>query len=629
VPTLDRGKDSAAPPPAVEPEPPRWRLRLRLGRRYSWPQLVVAALFAAIAGVGLWIRVRHNQYGLPYVYNYDEATHFTNRAVGMFGGNFDPRYYQNPSAYTYLMYAGLRLWFGVLGMHLQYPPLSQQFQTDPTPIWTFARTVTAIIAMLGVGGTFWVARRFWGARVGLAAAALISFAFLSVTYSRIAVTDVGTFLPIAVAIWAILRVGDEGRALHYVVAGAAIGFAIGFKYTCGLALVPLLIVAGVRFWRDRGTPLLRRRDLWLLVAACAALVVAFAITTPFFFIHPRTALYQLKQQAEAAGDTEKLGQAQQGGFYYYLSSFTWGFGWAAIVAALAGAVLEFRRNALRAILLVSFPVVLFLYMGAQTRYFGRWLLMIYPILAILAGIGIVRVAELVRGRAGSPRRGWMISGAAAAVLTALVLIQPMAADVRTSNVLGHVDTQTRAKHWLAKHFPDRLRIVIEPAVPDLYYKKVDKPNAKRRRFVKGFVDDLRRQRSFDAPLGADTTYASTLTPDLIDAYRGAGFCLVMTNSLIRGRAENAALPAALGYYRRLERESTDLLHLTPFKKGARPVPLHYDWSYDYYPTAYKRPGGIVDVYQLHNCTQQYGRVPERPYGVTGLQKGVGTSLPPS
>jgi hypothetical protein len=282
---------------------------------------------------------------------------------------------------------------------------------------------------------------------------------------------------------------------------------------------------------------------------------------------------------------------------------------------------------MRAVLLLAFPVVLFLYMGVQTRYFGRWLLMIYPILSIFAGIGIVALAGLVRGR--SPRWGWAISGGLAALITAAVLIQPVAADWRTSNVLGRMDTRQIAKRWLVRNFPDSLRIVIEPAVPDIYYRKAGKPNALRNYFVRGFVNDLRRQKAFDSPLGADTTYASTLTPDLIDAYRGQGFCLVMTDSLIRGRAENAQLPQALAYYRRLERESRHIYHLSPFKPGRKPVPLHYDFSYDYYPTAYYRPGGIIDVYRLNNCTQKTGRVPQRPYGVKGLEKGVGTSLRPS
>jgi hypothetical protein len=597
--------------------------------RERWPGLLVGGLFVLILAAGIWIRLRHNDYGLPFVYNYDEAQHFTNRAVNMFGGSFDPGYYQNPSAYTYLVYAALRLVFAILPVHLHFGTISQQFRADPTPIWELARTLTALLAMAGVVATFFVARRFWGARVALIAMALLAFSFLSVTYSRIAVTDVGTFLPVAVGIWAILRVLEDGRLRHYLIAGAAIGIAVGFKYTCGLLLLPLLIAAGIRFWRDRETGWLHRIDLRHLVLAGIAMVVCFAVTTPFFFVHPVSALYELKQQANAAGDVAKLGQSQQGGISYYLESFTWGFGWAAIVFAVIGAAFELRRNLARAIVLLSFPLVLFLYMGTQTRYFGRWLLMIYPILAMLAGVGIVRSLQLLFGRWRGlpPVRAWALSGAAAALIAAAVLIQPVAADVRTSNVLGRADTRQLARDWLVSHYPDSLRVIIEPAVPDSYYRKIGVLHPLKNQFVRGFTNDLRREAALQAADPNGGTYAATLSPDNIDSYRATGFCLVMTTSLIRGRAENARLPDALAYYRRLERESKRVLHLSPYKPGRGPVPLHYDFSYDYYPTAYERPGGEVDIYRLDNCKQGRKRVPQRPYGNAGLEKGIGTSLP--
>jgi hypothetical protein len=266
-------------------------------------------------------------------------------------------------------------------------------------------------------------------------------------------------------------------------------------------------------------------------------------------------------------------------------------------------------------------------MGTQTRYFGRWLLMIYPVLAILAGIGVVRTVDLVfRGRRTTA--AWALSGLLVALITAGILIQPVAADVRTSDVLARADTRQLAHDWLTKHYRTSLRVVIEPAVPDSYYRPLRVLNPQHNLFVRGFVTDLRRQQAFDAPNGADTTYASTLQPTNIDAYRSTGFCLVMTNSLVRGRAENAKVPAALAYYKRLERESTRVFHASPFKPGATPVPLHYDFSYDYYPTAYYRPGGVVDIYRLNNCKQGHGRVPFRPYGTVGLEKGISTSLPP-
>jgi hypothetical protein len=590
-------------------------------------------LLGLIVIAGLVLRLRNNGYGLPYVYNFDEAQHFVSRSINVFGGELDPRYYQNPSGYTYLVFLALKAWYGIFGSHLKYGTVSQQFFVDPTPIWEFARTFTALIATAGVLATFALARRWWGARVALVAAALLTFAFLPVVYSRIAVTDVATFLPVAVAVYASLRVLEDGRLRWYLLAGAAVGFATGFKYTAGLVVVTLIVAAVARFFRDRGTPLWRRRDVYYGAAAALLAVFCFALTTPYFFVHWDDAISQLREQAKAAGKIEKLGQAQQGGFSYYFHTLGWGFGWAALVAAAAGALIELRRNRVRGLMLVSFPIVLYAYMSIQTRYFGRWLLMMYPILALLAGIAVVHVGawvgERLRGRIGGGRRWtWALPGILAAALTALLLIQPVAADVRTSNVLGRADTRQIAREWLVAHFPQSLRIVIEPAVQTDYFLKPPDERDGSRQFVQGFVRDLRRQQKIDAPLGADTTYASTLTPENIDAYRSAGFCLVMTNSLTRGRAENAKVPKALAYYQRLEAESNHLLHVSPFKPGRQPVPLHFDFSYNYYPTAYYRPGGIVDVYQLRNCKQQTGRVAEHPYGVSGLQKGVGSSYAP-
>jgi hypothetical protein len=536
--------------------------------------------------------------------------------VNIFAKDWNPGYFQNPSGFTYLAHLTMRFVYGVLGVHLRYGTITRQFMGDPTPIWKLTRGLAAVVAMAGSAAVFFAGRRIWNAGVGLVAAALLTFTFLPVTYSRIAVTDVGAFLPVALGIYGALKVHERGWRRDYLLAGAGVGLAVGFKYTAGLAVLPLLIAGGMRLWRAPG-PFFRRRELLDLVLAGVALVLMFAITTPYFFLHPVTALYQIKNQASAAGGTAKLGQSQEGGFTYYLKSFTWGFGWVPTAAAIAGAVIEIRRDRLRGILLVAFPIALFLYMGAQSRYFGRWMLPMYPVLVLLAGVAVVRAASLVRGRPA-------LQGAAGAALVAAMLIQPVAADIRTSDVLGRNDTRQVARDYLTSHYGRGLRAVIEPAVPDNFYA-VPGDFLRSKDFTRGFIRDIRRQAGADAPEGVNSTYADQLTPGLIDAYRSQGFCLVVTMSVIRGRAENANLPKALAYYQRLRRESTQVLHASPFKRGRKPVPLHYDFSYDYYPTAYYRPGPDVRVYRLHNCRQQYHRVPTFPIGTSGLDKGAATS----
>jgi hypothetical protein len=105
----------------------------------------VRVVLAAILTAGLAVRVWNNDYGLPFIWGIDEGTHFTNRAVEMFREGFDPGYYQNPAAYTYLAYGLLRLLYGPLGFAFDLPwgNVTQQFNKDPTEIWIAARTLAA------------------------------------------------------------------------------------------------------------------------------------------------------------------------------------------------------------------------------------------------------------------------------------------------------------------------------------------------------------------------------------------------------------------------------------------------------------------------------------------------------
>jgi hypothetical protein len=549
------------------------------------------ALFVILA-VGLLLRVLHNTYGLPYVYNIDEGSHFTNRAIGMFGGSADPGYYQNPSAFTYLVHLALRFQYGPA--HLipfgHYARAIRQYSEDPTTIYRTSRTLAAVLCMLGVVSVFWVARRLWGTLEGIAAAAVLSFAFLPVAYSRVAVTDVGALLPVTFALYASVRVYEQGSRKHYLLGGAMAGLAFGFKYTAGLVLVPLLVATVARLVkRDR-------RAFVSGVLALAAAVGVFFVTNPYVFINFSDAWHQLKGEQQLAGKFAKLGQEGDNGPTYYLDSLTWGLGWAASLAALAGLALVARRNWMRALLLAVVPVLLFIYLSTQVRFFGRWLLPAYPALALLAGVAIAALARLVPG-------GRLVRAAALAAVGLAVLAQPILADVRTARLLGRTDTRQIARNWLVQHYPVRLRIVIEPAVPPRYYRRITdsgRGDPKHKQFIRGFIRDINDTHD---------DYGSTLTPATLTTYRRAGFCLVMTMSLIQGRAQNAHLKPALAYYDQLRKQSKLLLHVSPYKRGAKPVKFNFDLSYNYYPTAFDRPGPEIWIYRLNNCKQGYGTVP--------------------
>src|SRR5437763_6654992 len=161
--------------------------------------------------VGFVLRVENNGYGLPYVYNVDEGSHFTARAVSMLGGDSNPHYFQNPSAFTYLANFALRLRFGHLNPFGSFHKVIYQYGLDPTVIYKTTRTLAAVLGILAVIAVYWAGRRLWNAGAGLAAAAIMAFSFLPVTYSRIAVTDIGALAPVALALTGAVMVWEDGR----------------------------------------------------------------------------------------------------------------------------------------------------------------------------------------------------------------------------------------------------------------------------------------------------------------------------------------------------------------------------------------------------------------------------------
>ena len=572
-------------------------------------RLVLALILVA----GLALRLWNIDYGLPFVYSIDEGSHFTSRAIEMFWQDLDPGYYQNPSAYTYLVYAVLRVMYGPLGFLFDLPfgNVTDQFDKDPTQIWVAARTLAALLCMAGVATTYWAARRLWGVREGLVAAAVLAFAFLPVAYSRVAVTDVGALIGVSLSLAFAVLAYERGRMRDYALAGVAAGLAVAFKYTAGLALLPLAIAALARLRADG----VRAAGGAALGAALAGLV--FVVLNPYLFGSLDAWWSDLRDQAEVAADQPKPGQ-ESGGVSYYLDSLTWGLGWAAALAALAGALLELRRDLVRGLMLAAVPLALFVYLSVQSRYFGRWLLPAYPALAMLAAAALTQLSALV------PNPRWR--GPALAGVAALVLLQPLAADIRSAQVLGRDDTRQQARDWIEARREPGLRVSVEPAVPGRWFRsnpEGDPPS---------WLSRCRRRDGWTeagwsyVPRGGSrvcvqykpglvarpdggvraSAYHAVLDSGVVDDYRLYGYCLVMTVDVVRDRALQTGDREAREYYARLDRESRVVRTFSPYDEGAEPVPFDFDLSFNYYPPEYHRPGPKVRIHRLDDCEQGTG-----------------------
>jgi len=586
----------------------------RSGRAH---RVALALVLAGTLALRLW-GVRQ---GLPYSYNSDEASHFVPRAIAFLSHGPNPHYFLNPPAYSYLLEIVFELWFGSGDV------VRRIYATDPTAVFMVARVVAAALGTVAVWLTYLAGARLFDRTTALLAAAISGCAFLPVFYSHLALNDVPTLAPVALALYGVSGILTAERRRDWVLAGLGVGLAAATKYTGGIVAV---CVVGAAAWRGgaswpagrgaggaswpagRGAPW---RALRRLALAGAVALGAFIVANPYALLDfPAFHAGIVTQQALAGGSNpEKLGTTSSSGTAFYVWTFTWGLGWVPSLAALGGAALLLARRRLGAALaLIPAPIAFILFMGDQQRYFGRWLMPVFEIVALLGAYGIVSAARwLVCSR--------RLPALPVALATAVVsLSQGISTTVHDDLVLSRADTRNLTRAWMVAHVPAGARVVVEPIVSGDWAQDIGRSlpytsTGARWQLWNTAVSDVSADGR-PLPPGEHRyvpvdQYERTLRPALLERYAAGRWCWVVIGSLQAGRAfaQPRIAPAAVAYYAQLADDARLAYHISPFGRGDRAVPFSFDWSIDYYPAQYVRPGPEVSVYRLRigRCAPSY------------------------
>lgn len=580
------GGGAVSVPAAPRAAAPRAR---SLGPVTPWRLGVLAVLAGAFA-----LRLWGVKQGLPYAYNADENGHFVPKAIGLFGHGWNPHYFVNPPAYTYLLHLVFVVWYG------GREGVSHAYTVDPTGVFVVARVVSAALGTLAVGLLYLAGRRLFDRRVGLLAAGLLGTAFLPVFYAHLALNDVPTLAPICLALWGVAGVLRLGRTRDYAIAGLGLGLAAATKYTGGVVIVPLLGAVAAQFLAPGGRGPAGRG----MVVAGVAAVVAFAVANPYALLSFTEFTDGLSHQSQAADDAlGKLGSSQSSGILYYLWTLTWGLGWVPALAALGALPVLWRDERRLAWLLAPAPVLFVVFMGEQSRFFGRWLMPIFPIVCLLGAYLVLEAAD----RAGRWRPALRPTFVALAVVA--LCGQGAVYALHDGEVLSRQDTRNAARDWLVAHVPPGSKIVVEPVVPDGWAQDVGRPSpltSNGNRWVKFATSRSNIANdgtTIDGPgrIVNIEDYERTLRPALVTQYLHQGYCWVVSGSTQSGRAkvQPGAVPQAVAYYAALARHGTVAHVASPYGGGRDAVRFNFDWSFDYYPLAYERPGPVMTVYHLH------------------------------
>ena len=340
-------------------------------------------------------------------------------------------------------------------------------QIGAADMFLASRAVTAAFGTATVWLTYLAGRR-WGTLEAVLAALVMAVIPNHVRESHYVLADVPTAFLTTLTFLLALRAQERSTLWAFVWAGLAAGLAASSKYNGSIAFLLPLLAAGI----TAGTPALRlQRGLVALAAAGAG----FLVGTPFAVLDMPTFLNDYARLA-AVFARERGGEP---GWSIYLKHLRGALGWPALVMTFAGLLIAGTRirdsNRGRWVLLVTFATVYFLVMAGSYQIYGRYLLPLFPMAAILLAVATAAAVRLLLG-APLPNRATHLL--ALALVGGLIAV-PARTSIGFNRNLGRLSTVDLAYQWIVAHVPPGSKIVLERQVlilPAPRYASVNVPS---------------------------------------------------------------------------------------------------------------------------------------------------------
>ena len=571
--------------------------------RVGAPALGAARLnrwgLAAVIGLALAVRWWGLDYSLPAVYYPDEGKVMEDVRAMVATGSLRPEYFTYPQFWLYVLAALVKL--GAALSLLVGAPFGAAPLDNPTFVYGTGRAAAAVAGTLTliplylvaerVGRAFGLARPAW---IGLLACAFLALAPLHVQHAKIASPDAPTTAFLTLALYACLRIFDDGRTRWYVLAALATGAAAGTKYPSALAAITIAAAHLARHWRAGGGPLCVARGvvldyrIWL-----AGLLTAgfFLATSPYVLLDYerfRAALAYESGKAFERGVNGQIGSAGRAEGALFVPTVLHrgldtpvallaglGLGWAAWTAA--------RRPHARGYvaLLLTYPLLVYVFTWSWRMAFSRYVLPIVPFACVFAALGVGLLASSLAARrissgpgtGGEPAARPALAGVGLAALVAgAIALGALAwqADgvARYNAMLTRPDTRTLAADWLNASVPPNETVWMEWYTP---------PYRNGRQLGWELSDrSVERQRS-----------------------RGARYIMTSSFTYDRWLSAPERYPSRVTFYRTLDAEATTLYQVAPNPDlGYDPLQEIWDgWhGIPFGPAA--RPGPRLTVYRL-------------------------------
>jgi 4-amino-4-deoxy-L-arabinose transferase-like glycosyltransferase len=538
---------------------------------YLLPLIVLIAFALRLWGI---------TFGLPNEYHVDEVQ-YVRQAVSMGERGLAPVWWNNPPFYKYVYlveYGVLYVLGRAVGWYASIADFAAQNGLDPSSLYLLGRATTALLGALTVLAVYLVGKAAYSKRVGLLAAWFLAVCFLHVRDSHYAVNDVPAAFFVTWSLLGAIRIVDTQALKWYIFTGAAIGLGFATKYTAILAVFPALI-AHLLASNVRATPVFPRHLGRLALLSLAAIAAAI-LASPYFVIVPDRVFHDVYEALYLPGVAGFEGWLidPAGGFVYYAKSLVWGCGWGLLLLCGLGLLVAALRGSSKDWVLLSFAVLTIVFLGRQSMYFARFVLLMIPVLMLLAAAALDSCcAKLFLTRRDSAQFGW-------AAVAFLVSVQPFASSLRSNYLLSQTDVRDIAKQWIEMHIPEGTKIAMDWQT---YGPALSQP------------DQLRPHSSRIYDVTA--VMGKGLSEHPITWYQEQGYDYLIASSFIYDLSlvDPGWDAARRDFYASLNQQTTLVREFRPYHPDAQPL-FVFDELYGPAVSLWQRerPGPVLRIYKI-------------------------------
>jgi len=432
------------------------------------PAVLLLLLLALAAGTRFW----GLDWGLPHTYHVDENW-FAGKAIQFFKGDLNPHFFHVPTLHMYMLAGLWRAYYGVgraAGSFRTPEEFESKYINFPTPFYLIGRTLSALFSIGTILLLYVLGSRMYGRRAGVLAALLLVFALDHNRLSHDMLPDVPMVFFLVLSLWFIWKIYASGRTRDYLFAGLAAGAAMAMKYGGHMMFLPLFLAHLFRVLETR-------RPRWeilfspKLIGAGLVFGAAFIAGSPYAVLDFPKFWSEFRWQSRHLLSEGHFGSSfeEPAWLFYVKHGFRENVGLFAQFLVLGGVILGLVRRGRRDLILLAYPLVLFLIVGTWKARATRYLMPLAPFF-ILAGAVFLDAALRFLGRLAGRSRGRTVRpalGVAGAVLVAGLVFPSVREVVRLDAALAGPDARTTARDWIHRTILPGTRIALEQYGPPI------------------------------------------------------------------------------------------------------------------------------------------------------------------